>query len=90
MAQVELYTTPICPFCHRAKQLLDRKGVRYRELNVMLKPGTRAEMRERAGGANTVPQIFIDGHHVGGCDELYALDRQGGLDPLLSAEQGQA
>jgi len=86
MAHVELYTTPICPFCHRAKQLLQRKGVTYVERNVMLNPGTRAEMRERAGGANTVPQIFIDDRHIGGCDELYALDAKGGLDPILRAE----
>ena len=88
MAQVELYTTPICPFCHRAKQLLDRKGATFTEINVMLNPGTRAKMRERAGGAHTVPQIFIDGRHIGGCDELYALDRKGGLDPLLSGAKG--
>ncbi|WP_184430929.1 glutaredoxin 3 [Roseospira goensis] len=86
MATVELYTTPICPFCHRAKQLLQRKGVQYRERNVMLNPGTRAEMVDRAGGARTVPQIFINGQHIGGCDELYALDGKGGLDPLLRAE----
>ncbi len=86
MTQVDIYTTPICPFCHRAKQLLDRKGAPYREINVMLKPVTRAEMRERAGGARTVPQIFIGDRHIGGCDELYALDRKGGLDPLLTSQ----
>ncbi|KAA5604890.1 glutaredoxin 3 [Roseospira marina] len=85
MAHIELYTTPICPFCHRAKQLLQRKGASYDEHNVMLNPGRRAEMRTRSGGANTVPQIFIDGQHIGGCDELYALDARGGLDPLLQA-----
>ncbi|MQX37441.1 glutaredoxin 3 [Roseospira navarrensis] len=86
MAHVELYTTPICPFCHRAKQLLQRKGAAYTEHNVMLNPGKRAEMVDRAGGARTVPQIFIDGRHIGGCDELYALDGQGGLDPMLRAQ----
>jgi glutaredoxin 3 len=86
MATVELYTTPICPFCHRAKQLLQRKGATYTETNVMLNPVKRAEMVERSGGARTVPQIFIDGRHIGGCDELYALDGRGGLDPLLRAE----
>jgi glutaredoxin 3 len=86
MAHIELYTTPICPFCHRAKQLLQRKGVAYDEINVMLNPGRRAEMLERAGGARTVPQIFIDGRHIGGCDELYALDARGGLDALLQKQ----
>jgi len=85
MAKVEIYTTPICPFCHRAKQLLQRKGASFTELNVMLDPERRAEMKTRANGGNTVPQIFINGQHVGGCDELYALDARGGLDPLLAA-----
>jgi len=82
--RVEMYTTPICPFCLRAKHLLEQKGVGYDEYNVMLDPDTRATMIERSGGARTVPQIFINGQHVGGCDELYALDAKGGLDPLLA------
>lgn len=86
MPTVELYTTPICPFCVRAKQLLDQKGVVYVEHNVMLNPDTRVLMRQRAGGANTVPQIFVGDRHIGGCDDLYALDARGGLDPLLAAE----
>jgi len=85
MPKVEIYTTPICPFCHRAKQLLQRKGISFVEHNVMMDPARRAEMKTRANGGHTVPQIFIDGRHVGGCDDLYALDARGGLDPLLAA-----
>jgi glutaredoxin 3 len=81
-----MYTTPICPFCVRAKQLLAQKGVRFAEHNVMLDPAMRGQMMERAGGARTVPQIFINDRHIGGCDELYALDAKGGLDPLLAGE----
>jgi glutaredoxin 3 len=81
-----MYTTPICPFCVRAKQLLAQKGVAFEEHNVMLDPAMRGQMMDRAGGARTVPQIFINGQHVGGCDELYALDAKGGLDPLLVGE----
>jgi len=87
MPRVEMYTTPICPFCVRAKQLLAQKGVGFAEHNVMLDPAMRGQMMERAGGARTVPQIFINDRHVGGCDELYALDAKGGLDPLLTGEQ---
>ncbi|MBB4265208.1 glutaredoxin 3 [Roseospira visakhapatnamensis] len=85
MAKVEIYTTPICPFCHRAKQLLQRKGIGFVEHNVMLDPSRRAEMKARSNGGRTVPQIFVDDRHVGGCDDLYALDARGGLDPLLAA-----
>ena len=83
MAQVEIDTTMICPYCHRAKKLLDANGVPYTEIDVMTDGKLRAQMRERAGGRTSVPQIFINGQHVGGCDDLYALDRQGGLSPLL-------
>lgn len=83
-AQVEIYTTPICGYCARAKALLRGKGVSYAEIDVMMDPERKAEMIRRAGGARTVPQIFIGGAHVGGSDELHALDRSGGLDPLLS------
>ncbi len=86
MADVEIYTTPLCPYCHRAKNLLKQKGVDYTEIDVMMASGKRAEMRERAGGRNTVPQIFIDGRHIGGSDDLIALDQKGGLDPLLKAD----
>ncbi len=67
----------------RAIQLLENKGVQYTEINLMVDPGRRQEMLDRAQGGYTVPQIFIDGQHIGGCDELYALDRNGKLDPLL-------
>ncbi|NQV54230.1 MAG: glutaredoxin 3 [Rhodospirillales bacterium] len=83
MAIVEIYTSPFCGYCSRAKSLLAGKGVEFEEFNVMLSPTKRSEMAARAPGAYTVPQIFIDGTHVGGCDELYALDQQGKLDPML-------
>ncbi len=84
MAKVEIYTTPFCPFCHHAKRLLDAKGVEFTEINVMMNPARRREMIARAAdGGYTVPQIFIDDRPVGGCDELYALDTERQLDPLL-------
>ena len=85
MATVEIYTTPTCGFCHRAKQLLTSKGVSYSEIDVMSDPTRRAEMVQRANGGRTVPQIFIDGDHIGGSDDLAALERAGRLDALLSA-----
>lgn len=85
MPEIEIYTSPICSYCWRAKKLLDNKGVDFTEINVMMQPGRRHEMVGRANGGHTVPQIFIDGKHIGGCDELYALDQQGGLDPLLQS-----
>ncbi len=83
MARVEIYTTMLCPFCWRAKKLLEERGAAFQEVDVMCDGSLRAEMRERAGGRTSVPQIFINGQHVGGCDELYALDRAGKLKPLL-------
>lgn len=83
MAQVEIYTTMLCPYCWRAKKLLEEHGAQYKEVDVMTDGKLRAEMRERAGGRTSVPQIFINGQHVGGCDDLYALDRAGKLQPLL-------
>ena len=83
MAQVELYTTMWCPYCARAKALLDRKGIAYTEIDLMEQPNRRDEMVKRSGGRRTVPQIFIDGEHIGGSDDLVALDRAGGLDPKL-------
>lgn len=80
---VEIYTTRTCPFCIRAKQLLDQKGVNYSEIDVGADPSLRASMTQRANGKRTVPQIFVGATHVGGCDDLYALDRAGKLDPLL-------
>ncbi|SLN33875.1 glutaredoxin 3 [Pseudooctadecabacter jejudonensis] len=85
MATVELYTTPICGFCHAAKRLLTSKGVSFSEVDVMADPSRRAEMTQRANGGRTVPQIFINGQHIGGSDDLHALDRAGKLDALLSA-----
>ena len=83
MAQVEIYTTPTCPYCQAAKALLTRKGAAYEEIDVGADPSLRIAMMERAGGRRSVPQIFIDGRHVGGSDDLHALDRAGKLDPLL-------
>ncbi|TCV93489.1 glutaredoxin 3 [Biostraticola tofi] len=82
MANIEVYTKATCPYCHRAKALLARKNVRYQELPIDGDADKREEMIIRSG-RNTVPQIFIDGQHVGGCDDLHALDARGGLDPLL-------
>lgn len=83
MAKVELYTTMWCGYCARARSLLQRKGVDIEEIDVEADTSKRTEMVQRAGGRTTVPQIFIDGVHVGGSDELAALDRAGKLDPLL-------
>lgn len=85
MAQVEIYTSPFCGYCHAAKRLLNQKGANFAEVDVIQNPDRRPEMESRANGRRTVPQIFIDGTHVGGCDDLYALDRAGKLDPLLAA-----
>jgi len=84
MAKVEIYTTPICPYCVYAKRLLKQKGVEYQEIDVARDPVVRNEMVHRAGGLMTVPQIFIGGQHVGGFDELHALDSAGKLDPMLA------
>jgi glutaredoxin 3 len=83
MAHVEIYTKFLCPYCSRAKALLASKGVTFDEVDITLDGGARQKMIERAGGRTTVPQIFIDGHHVGGSDDLAALDSRGGLDPML-------
>jgi glutaredoxin 3 len=82
--KITIYTTPICPYCQMAKQLLQRKGAAFDEIDVMRKPELRAEM-EAKSGRRTVPQIWIGDRHIGGCDDLYALDAQGGLDPMLAA-----
>ncbi len=83
MARVEIYTSMFCGYCHRAKRLLDDKGVGYEETDVLVDPSKRGEMTERAGGETAVPQIFIDGRHIGGSDELLALEAEGKLDALL-------
>jgi glutaredoxin 3 len=83
MARIEIYTTPFCGYCARAKGLLDKKGAAYEEMDVMMDDKKRAEMRSRSH-RSTVPQIFINGQHIGGSDELNALDQAGKLDALLA------
>ncbi|WP_422029927.1 glutaredoxin 3 [Roseovarius sp.] len=85
MKPVEIYTSPLCGFCHAAKRLLTQKGISFSEIDVLENPSRKAEMIDRANGGRTVPQIFVGDVHVGGCDELYALERAGKLDPLLAA-----
>ena len=82
-ARVEIYATQSCPYCHAARGLLQGKGVAYELIDVGREPERRVEMTQRANGRRTVPQIFIDGTHVGGSDDIHALDRQGKLDPML-------
>ena len=84
MADVTIYTTMFCPYCSRAKKLLSTKGVDFREIAVDIDAAKRAEMMARASGGQTVPQIFINDRHIGGCDELADLDRAGELDQLLA------
>ncbi|MGR3367303.1 MAG: glutaredoxin 3 [Sagittula sp.] len=84
MQNVEIYSTPICGYCHAAKRLLTSKGVKFHEIDVMREPARRSEMMDRAHGRHTVPQIFIGETHVGGYDDLAALEREGKLDPLLA------
>lgn len=85
MKPVEIYTSPLCGFCHAAKRLLTQKGVSFSEVDVLSNPDRKPEMIQRASGGRTVPQIFVGDMHVGGCDELYALERAGKLDDLLAA-----
>jgi len=84
MQTVEIYTSPFCGFCVAAKRLLKSKGVEFTEYNVGMNPDKRQEMMSRANGGRTVPQIFVGDNHVGGCDELHALERAGKLDPMLA------
>ena len=84
-ARVLMYCTAACPFCQSAERLLAAKGVAIDKVRVDLQPELRAEMTQKAGGRRTVPQIWIGGRHVGGCDDLYELERRGELDPLLKA-----
>ena len=86
MVEVEIYTTQYCPFCVQAKRLLKKKGVQFKEIDVGAEPHLRQEMMRRADGGHTVPQIFIGGHHVGGCDDLHSLEFEGELDPMLAGE----
>lgn len=85
MPQVEIYTQPWCPYCARAKRLLERKGVRFQEIHAPHGTPERQEAIRRSGGRTTVPQIFVDGRHVGDCDELIGLEASGSLDRLLAA-----
>ena len=85
MKQVEIYSSPFCGYCQAAKRLLNGKGVAFVEVNVFSDPDRKAEMIRRANGGRTVPQIFIGGEHVGGSDEMHALERAGKLDALLAA-----
>lgn len=83
---IQIYATQTCPFCIAAKSLLREKGARFDEIDVGAEPARRAEMTQRAHGRRTVPQIFIGDTHVGGCDDLFALDRAGKLDPMLRGD----
>ncbi|MEP4196313.1 MAG: glutaredoxin 3 [Aliishimia sp.] len=85
MQTVEIYTSPLCGFCHAAKRLLNQKGVSFSEVDVLANPTRKPEMVQRANGGRTVPQIFIGEIHVGGCDDLFDLERKGKLDPMLAA-----
>jgi len=85
MAEIEIYTTFMCPYCARAKALLEKKGQSYNEIDVSYDAAKREEMTQKAGGRRTVPQIWINGTHVGGSDDLYALEREGKLDAMLAA-----
>ncbi|MBB6229120.1 glutaredoxin 3 [Polymorphobacter multimanifer] len=84
MPKIEIFTKQLCPYCTRAKSLLSRKGANFEEIDITMGGPRRAEMIERSGGRTTVPQVFIDGAHIGGSDDLAGLDRRGGLDPLLA------
>ncbi|MGE0667041.1 MAG: glutaredoxin 3 [Sphingomonadales bacterium] len=85
MADVDIYTSAFCGYCSRAKRLLKEKGIEFNEIGVDMNPSLREEMTRKAGGRYTVPQIFINGRHVGGCDDLHELDARGELDKLLAA-----
>ena len=87
MANIEIYTTPFCGFCYQAKSLLNDKGVDYIEVDIISQPKRHSEMIERAGGLQTVPQIFIDNRHIGGCDELYELEAKDKLDSILDVKE---
>jgi len=84
MPTIEIYTQPFCPFCARALRLLTQKGAAFQEIDAPSGSKAREEARARSGGRSSVPQIFVDGAHIGGCDDLLALERAGKLDPLLA------
>jgi glutaredoxin 3 len=85
MPPVKIYSKNWCPYCRSAKQLLTEKRIAFEEIDIERQPEARAAMIQESGGRTTVPQIFIGGRHIGGCDDLYALDAEGGLDALLAA-----
>jgi len=85
MPKIEIYTKFLCPYCTRAKGLLAAKGLAFEEIDISTGGPRRTEMLERSGGRQTVPQIFINGTHIGGCDDIHALDRAGKLDAMLAA-----
>ncbi|MDB2668434.1 glutaredoxin 3 [Alphaproteobacteria bacterium] len=85
MSKIEIYTTKTCPFCHAAKELLDEKNISYIETDVGADPALRAAMKTRASNRNSVPQIFIDDVHIGGCDDLFALQQANKLDALVAS-----
>ena len=85
MAHFTIYTKPYCPYCHRAVALLEQKGADFTEIDAAFEPAKRQEMLQRSGGRSTYPQIFVGDQHIGGCDDMVALDRQGKLEPLLQA-----
>lgn len=89
-AEITIYTQPLCGYCSRAKQLLDSKGVAYTEIDLFAEPAKRREMLAKSGGRRTVPQIFVGTTHVGGCDDLVALERAGDLDALLASARSPA
>jgi glutaredoxin 3 len=84
MPRITVYSGPGCPYCDRAKALLKKKGAQFEDINIRADPTRLEEMKQKSGGKQTIPQIFIDDMHIGGCEELYALDAKGGLDPLLT------
>ena len=83
MPIVEIYTSPYCGYCHAAKRLLHKKSAAFQEIDISVTPGRRSEMLDRANGSHTVPQIFINDRHIGGCDDIFALEKSGKLDGLL-------
>ena len=87
MANIQIYTSPFCGFCYRAKSLLNDKGVDYTEVDIISQPKRHSEMIKRAGGLQTVPQIFIDNQHIGGCDELYEIEGKEKLDSILDVKK---
>jgi glutaredoxin 3 len=84
MASIVVYSGPNCPYCDRAKMLLKQKGIAFEDINVRANSDHMAAMLEKSNGRRTIPQIFIDGSHIGGCDDLFALDKQGKLDAMLA------